>query len=64
MQKSKKYQQAQKYRVRVQVLDRMIREEDEVEEEEEGNRNKIAFPEEEVEEVDKGRGEATTIGLS
>ena len=45
----------------LEVLERMIREKDEVQEEEEGDRNKI---EEEVVEVDKGRGEATTIGLS
>ena len=42
----------------------MIREKDEVYEEEEGDRNKITFLEEEVIEVDEGRGEATTIGLS
>ena len=44
----------------LEVLDQMIREKDE----EEGDRNKITFLEEEVVEVDEGRGEATTIGLS
>ena len=46
------------------MLQQIIREKDEVEEEEEGNRNKITFLEEEVVEVDEGRGKATTIGLS